>query len=81
MEATGKENPFYEHYDEVLSILHEHDVTISIGDAMRPGSIYDESDESQIAEIVEIGMLKLLACDAVFLVMVEGPGHKSRWLA
>ena len=41
MEATGNENPFYEHYDEVLEILHEHDVTISIGDAMRPGCTYD----------------------------------------
>lgn len=44
MEATGRENPFYEYYDEVLAILHEHDVCISIGDAMRPGSGYDATD-------------------------------------
>ena len=49
MEATGNENPFYEFYDEVLAILHEHDVTISLGDAMRPGSTYDATDAGQIA--------------------------------
>ena len=47
MEATGNENPFYEFYDDVLAILHEHDVTISLGDAMRPGSIYDASDAAR----------------------------------
>ena len=77
MEATGKENPFYEHYDEVLSILHEHDVTISIGDAMRPGSTYDASDASQIAELIEIGKLTRRAWDAGVQVMVEGPGHMA----
>ena len=50
MEVTGNENPFYEFYDEVLAILHEHDVTISLGDAMRPGSTYDATDAGQIAE-------------------------------
>ncbi len=77
MEATGNENPFYEHYDEVLEILHEHDVTISIGDAMRPGSIYDASDAGQIAELIEIGKLTRRAWDAGVQVMVEGPGHMS----
>ena len=77
MEATGNENPFYEHYDEVLEILHEHDVTISIGDAMRPGSTYDASDAGQIAELVEIGKLTRRAWDAGVQVMVEGPGHMS----
>ncbi|MEG0017077.1 MAG: phosphomethylpyrimidine synthase ThiC, partial [Gordonibacter sp.] len=48
MEATGNENPFYEFYDEVLAILHEYDVTISIGDAMRPGSTFDATDAAQI---------------------------------
>ena len=55
MEATGNENPFYEYYDEVLEILHEHDVTISIGDAMRPGCNYDATDAGQISELIEIG--------------------------
>ena len=75
MEATGNENPFYEHYDEVLEILHEYDVTISIGDAMRPGCIYDASDAGQIAELIEIGKLTKRAWDAGVQVMVEGPGH------
>ena len=77
MEATGNENPFYEHYDEVLEILHKHDVTISIGDAMRPGSGYDASDASQIAELIEIGKLTKRAWDAGVQVMVEGPGHMA----
>ena len=77
MEATGNENPFYEHYDEVLEILHEHDVAISIGDAMRPGSTYDASDAGQIAELIEIGKLTRRAWDAGVQVMVEGPGHMS----
>ena len=77
MEATGNENPFYEHYDEVLEILHEHDVTISIGDAMRPGSTYDASDAAQISELIEIGKLTKRAWDAGVQVMVEGPGHMA----
>lgn len=77
MEATGNENPFYEFYDDVLAILHGHDVTISLGDAMRPGSIYDASDAAQIAELIEIGKLTQRAWDAGVQVMVEGPGHMA----
>ncbi len=77
MEATGNENPFYEHYDEVLDILHAHDVTISLGDAMRPGCTYDASDAAQIAELIEIGKLTKRAWDAGVQVMVEGPGHMA----
>lgn len=77
MEATGNENPFYEHYDEVLEILREYDVTISIGDAMRPGSTYDATDAGQIAELIEIGKLTKRAWDAGVQVMVEGPGHMA----
>ena len=77
MEATGNENPFYEFYDEVLAILHEHDVTISLGDAMRPGSSYDATDAGQIAELIEIGKLTKRAWDAGVQVMVEGPGHMA----
>lgn len=77
MEATGNENPFYEHYDKVLEILHEHDVTISLGDAMRPGSTYDATDASQIAELIELGKLTKRAWDAGVQVMVEGPGHMA----
>ena len=71
MEATGNENPFYEFYDEVLAILHEHDVTISLGDAMRPGSTYDATDAGQIAELIEIGKLTKRAWDAGVQVMVD----------
>lgn len=77
MEATGRENPFYEFYDDVLAILHAHDVTISIGDAMRPGSTYDASDAGQIAELIEIGKLVKRAWDAGVQVIVEGPGHMA----
>ena len=64
MEATGDENPFYEFYDDVLSILHELDVTISLGDAMRPGSTRDATDAAQVSELVEIGKLARRARDA-----------------
>ena len=77
MEATGNENPFYEFYDEVLAILHEHDVTVSLGDAMRPGSTYDATDAGQIAELIEIGKLTKRAWEAGVQVMVEGPGHMA----
>lgn len=77
MEATGRENPFYEYYDDVLDILHEYDVTISLGDAMRPGCGYDASDAGQIAELIEIGKLAKRAWDKGVQVMVEGPGHMA----
>ncbi len=77
MEATGNENPFYEYYDEVLEILHDHDVTISLGDAMRPGCTYDATDASQIAELIEMGKLTKRAWKAGVQVMVEGPGHMA----
>ncbi|MDO5335243.1 MAG: phosphomethylpyrimidine synthase ThiC [Coriobacteriia bacterium] len=77
MEATGNENPFFEYYDELLEILHEHDVTISLGDAMRPGCNYDATDAGQISELIELGKLTKRAWDAGVQVMVEGPGHMA----
>ncbi len=77
MEATGNENPFYEYFDELLEILHDYDVTISLGDAMRPGCTYDATDAGQIAELIEIGKLVQRAWDAGVQVMVEGPGHMA----
>ena len=77
MEMTGNENPFYEYYDEVLDILREYDVTISIGDALRPGSIHDSSDAAQISELIEIGHLTTRAWEKDVQVMVEGPGHMA----
>lgn len=77
MQATGNENPFYEHYDELLDILHEYDVTISLGDSLRPGCIDDASDASQIAELVELGKLTQRAWDRGVQVIIEGPGHMA----
>lgn len=77
MEMTGNENPFYEHYDEVLDILREYDVTISLGDALRPGSIHDSSDAGQLSELIELGNLTKRAWEKDVQVMVEGPGHMA----
>lgn len=77
MQMTGNENPFYEYYDEVLEILREYDVTISLGDALRPGCIDDSTDAGQIAELIELGNLTRRAWEKDVQVMVEGPGHMA----
>lgn len=77
MEMTGNENPFYEHYDEVLDILREYDCTISLGDALRPGCIDDSTDAGQISELIELGALTERAWQRDVQVMVEGPGHMA----
>jgi len=77
MEMTGNENPFFEYYDEVLDILREYDVTISLGDALRPGSIADSTDAAQIGELIELGNLTMRAWDKNVQVLVEGPGHMA----
>lgn len=75
MEMTGQENPFYEHYDEILDICREYDITMSLGDACRPGCIQDASDISQIEELLTLGELTKRAWEKDVQVMVEGPGH------
>lgn len=75
MEMTGNENPFYEHYDWILDICRKYDVTMSLGDACRPGCIADASDISQIEELVTLGELTKRAWEKDVQVMVEGPGH------
>ena len=75
MEMTGNENPFFEYYDRVLEICREYDVTMSLGDACRPGCIMDASDISQIEELVTLGELTRRAWEKDVQVMVEGPGH------
>ncbi len=75
MSMTGNENPFYEHYDEILDICEQHDVTISLGDACRPGCLADASDVCQIEELVRLGELTKRAWAHNVQVMVEGPGH------
>ena len=75
MEMTGCENPFYEYYDEILDICQESDVTMSLGDACRPGCIEDASDISQIEELVTLGELTRRAWEKNVQVIIEGPGH------
>lgn len=75
MEMTGKENPFYEHYDRILDICREYDVTMSLGDACRPGCQEDASDISQIQELITLGELTQRAWEKDVQVMIEGPGH------
>ncbi len=72
---TGEENPFYQYYDEILEICREYDVTISLGDACRPGCLADASDVCQIEELVKLGELTKRAWERDVQVMVEGPGH------
>jgi len=75
MEMTGEENPFYEYYDEILDICQEYDITMSLGDACRPGCLKDASDISQIEELITLGELTKRAWEKNVQVMVEGPGH------
>ncbi|HCI28955.1 MAG TPA: phosphomethylpyrimidine synthase [Fervidobacterium sp.] len=75
MLKNGKENPFYEHFDEILDIAHDYDVTISLGDGMRPGSIIDATDPQQIEELLEMQELVERAWGKGVQVMIEGPGH------
>lgn len=75
MTMTGNENPFYEYYDEILDICREYDVTISLGDACRPGCLADATDVCQIEELVRLGELTKRAWQKDVQVMVEGPGH------
>ena len=70
-----KQNPLYERYDDVLDILRKYDVTISLGDSLRPGSIHDASDRAQFAELETLGELTVRAWEKDVQVMVEGPGH------
>ncbi len=75
MAMTGQENPFYEYYDEILEICREYDVTISLGDACRPGCLADATDRCQIEELLRLGELTERAWEKDVQVMVEGPGH------
>ena len=75
MEMTGEENPFYQYYDEVLEICREYDVTMSLGDACRPGCLADATDTAQIEELIVLGELTKRAWEKDVQVMIEGPGH------
>ncbi|ACV29141.1 Phosphomethylpyrimidine synthase [Anaerococcus prevotii] len=75
MMMNDAENPFYEYYDELLDILREYDVTLSLGDSLRPGGIHDATDPAQIAELITLGELTKRAWEKDVQVIIEGPGH------
>ncbi len=77
MMLNDKENPFYEHFDELLDICVEYDITLSLGDACRPGAIADSTDASQIQELIILGELTKRAWEKNVQVMIEGPGHMA----
>lgn len=70
-----KENPYHEHFDYMCEIARKYDVTFSLGDALRPGSILDSHDELQIAEMINVSRLAKRAHEKDVQVMIEGPGH------
>ncbi len=75
MQENKRENPFYEAFDEILQICYKYDVTISLGDGLRPGCLADASDEAQFAELDTLGELVDRCRNAKVQIMVEGPGH------
>jgi phosphomethylpyrimidine synthase len=72
---NGKENPLYEQYDRLLEIARKYDVTLSLGDGLRPGSLADATDRPQVEELITLGELVDRARKAGVQTMVEGPGH------
>ncbi len=75
MIANDRENPLYEQYDRLLEIVRAHDVTLSLGDGMRPGSLKDATDRAQVEELIILGELTKQAWEQDVQVMIEGPGH------
>ena len=75
MESNDRENPFFEHFDRLLELCREYDVTLSLGDGLRPGSLHDATDAAQIQELIVLGELTKRCWDADVQVMIEGPGH------
>ena len=75
MEYHGKENPFYEQFDRLLGICREYDITLSLGDGLRPGCLADATDRAQVHELMTLGELTQRAWEKDVQVMIEGPGH------
>ncbi len=71
----GRESPLYEHFDKILDVLAAYDVTLSLGDGMRPGATCDATDRAQIGELLMLGELTQRAWERGVQVMIEGPGH------
>jgi phosphomethylpyrimidine synthase len=77
MELNNRENPFYEYFDRLLDICVEYDITLSLGDGCRPGSLHDSTDASQVEELIVLGELTRIAWKRNVQVMIEGPGHMA----
>jgi len=75
MAYNKKENPLYEYYDRLLELARSYDLTLSLGDGMRPGSIADATDRAQVQELIVLGELAQRALEKDVQVMIEGPGH------
>jgi phosphomethylpyrimidine synthase len=75
MIANDRENPFYEHFDRLLEICRQYDITLSLGDGLRPGCLKDATDAPQIQELIFLGELTRTAWQQGVQVMIEGPGH------
>jgi phosphomethylpyrimidine synthase len=75
MSYHNKENPLYENFDDLLAVLKEHEVTLSLGDGIRPGCLVDATDRNQVQELIHLGELTDRAWDAGVQVIIEGPGH------
>jgi phosphomethylpyrimidine synthase len=75
MRANRKENPLYENFDDLLEIAHKYDVTLSLGDGFRPGTIMDATDGAQLEELMILGELAKRARARGVQTMIEGPGH------
>ncbi len=79
MRRSGRENFLFSHYDEILAVAAHYDLTLSLGDGLRPGCIDDATDEAQLHELRVLGELAARARDAGVQVMIEGPGHVPIW--
>jgi phosphomethylpyrimidine synthase len=75
IEAHKKENPFFEYFDDILDIAWKYDVTLSLGDGLRPGSVLDATDSAQLCELKILGELARRARKKAVQVIIEGPGH------
>jgi len=75
MLANNKENPFYENFEGVLKIARKYDITLSLGDGLRPGALSDATDRAQVQELITLGELAKIAKEEGVQVMIEGPGH------
>ena len=75
MSKLNRQNPFYEIFDEILEICARYDVSLSLGDGLRPGCLFDATDEAQLSELKVLGELTLRAWEKDVQVMIEGPGH------